>query len=118
MPRSRSRSRSQGRRKERSPSDDGEPMAWIQIGDLPPKSNWSCMRRLVTQAGGKILGGKVYPSHRPPCALARIGTEKEADSVAQKLDGRLAVQSGRRISCRIIGDEDGPWRLWDAGRAP
>eukprot|EP00435_Cladocopium_sp_Y103_P022786 s1365_g5.t1 len=88
MPRSRSRSRSTGRRKERSPSpDDGEPMAWIQIGDLPPKSNWSCMRRLVTQAGGKILGGKVYPSHRPPCALARIGTEKEADSVAQKLNG-------------------------------
>ncbi|CAL1152763.1 unnamed protein product [Cladocopium goreaui] len=105
MPRSRSRSRSTGRRKERSPSpDDGEPMAWIFIGDLPPKSNWSCMRRLVTQAGGKVLGGKVYPSHRPPCALARIGTEKEADSVAQKLNG--SELSGRRISCRIIGDED------------
>ncbi|CAK9107498.1 unnamed protein product [Durusdinium trenchii] len=107
MPRSPSRSRSPARRKEdrRSPSGEGdEPVAWLQIGDLPPKSNWSCMRRLVTQAGGHILGGKVYPSHRPPCALAKVGSEKEAESVARKLDG--SELSGRKITCRIVRDEE------------
>eukprot|EP00439_Symbiodinium_sp_Y106_P064110 s3182_g10.t1 len=109
MPRSPSRSRSPQRREERKASprrDDGDggDVAWIEIGDLPPKSNWSCMRRLVTQAGGHILGGKVYPQRKPPCALARVGSQKEADSVAEKLDG--SELSGRRITCRTIGDEE------------
>lgn len=38
----------------------GGPTAWIQIGDLPPKSNWSSMRRLVTQAGGELTLGALF----------------------------------------------------------
>mmetsp|Transcript_40133 Transcript_40133/g.72683 ORF Transcript_40133/g.72683 Transcript_40133/m.72683 type:complete len:130 (-) Transcript_40133:43-432(-) len=102
--RSRSPKRKEQRKKSPSPADDGEPPAWIQISDLPPKSNWSSMRRLVSQAGGQILGGKVYPNRRPPFALAQVSNKKEAESVAKELDGsRLTDQ---KIGARVIDEEE------------
>mmetsp|Transcript_140860 Transcript_140860/g.366688 ORF Transcript_140860/g.366688 Transcript_140860/m.366688 type:complete len:110 (+) Transcript_140860:54-383(+) len=92
--RSRSRSRSQ-------PPVGGN--SWVQIIDLPPKSNWSSLRRLITGAGGRILTGKVYQHRSPSCAVAELSDAEEAQKVAQKLDG--TDLAGRRITVKVISVE-------------
>ena len=37
------------------------------------------MIQIAKGSGLCFFQNEVYPSHRPPCALARIGTEKEAE---------------------------------------
>merc|ERR550532_2530709 len=100
---SRSRSPQRGRSPQRRGGEASEPdTAWLQISDLPPKSNWSSLRRLVTGAGGTVLSGRVYP-HRS-LAVAMLGSREEALEVAKKVE--TSELSGKRVKAEVISHEE------------
>eukprot|EP00928_Gymnodinium_smaydae_P024363 TRINITY_DN19731_c0_g1_i1.p1 TRINITY_DN19731_c0_g1~~TRINITY_DN19731_c0_g1_i1.p1 ORF type:complete len:156 (-),score=37.10 TRINITY_DN19731_c0_g1_i1:74-505(-) len=83
-------------------AEEEEP-AWVQVTNLPPRTNWSSLRRIVNQHGGHIRGGKVYQSCNPAYAVAEFDTAEEAEKIASKLTGMDF--GGKRLNAKVISAE-------------
>mmetsp|Transcript_144580 Transcript_144580/g.266667 ORF Transcript_144580/g.266667 Transcript_144580/m.266667 type:complete len:131 (-) Transcript_144580:75-467(-) len=99
--RSPARNRSPKRRSRSPAQDDEDDGVWLKVTGLPPKTNWSGIRRMLKDAGVPLTrSGKVYDRKKPAFAVMLLSDKEDVKKAIRDLDGKRV--SGSTLTAEAI----------------